>query len=156
MRSLLKSLKFILAAHILIVTVSIDPVLATVGLAEWSLETPGGNHIGHFDPYAEHGTVVISKEQEMPKLHVTRIERWLYYRGFVAGKAEHEFFLFNEKNKEVKRYSSKEQLDQAIKELKLGTAKSKWLTPQDGWEKTWGKVKNTKLKKTKPPKEKEG
>lgn len=124
----------------------LTPLLASVGLEEWHVETPGKNLVGHFDPFAEHGTVIISREKDVPKLHVKRIERWLYYRGYVAGEADHQFFLFNENTKEIKQFESEQLLTDAVNQLKLGRAKSKWLTAKDGWEKNWGKVKNSKVK----------
>lgn len=145
-----KALKTLLAAASVIFAMSLGtPLLATVGLEEWQLQTPGKNYIGHFDPFADHGTVIVSRETDQPTLHVVRIERWQYLKGYVAGEADHQFFLFNEKTKETKQYPSEQQLNEALQQLRLGRAKSKWLTPKYGWEKNWGKVKNTKLKKHK-------
>lgn len=134
------------ANFLMLVTTLFNPILASVGLEEWHVATPGKNFLGHFDPFADHGTVIISRERDEPRLHVKQINRWQYYRGYVAGEADHQFFLFNERNKELKQFSSEQQLNDAIAQLKLGKAKSKWFTPKEGWEKTWGKVKNAKIK----------
>ncbi len=145
-----KALKtFLATASVIFATWFSAPAFSSVGLEEWHLQTPGKNYIGHFDPFTDHETVIISRENEQPKLHVVRIERWQYLKGYVAGEADHLFFLFNEKNKETKQYQSEQQLNEALQQLKLGRAKDKWLTPRYGWEKNWGKVKNTKLKKDK-------
>lgn len=113
------------------------PCFATAGLAEWEIKTPGGNLISHVDPHiATHGTCLRSDKLET--IYVSRLEWWRYYRGAVAGKAERGFFLFDEANRAVRFFETREALAGTIRERRLGASTSAQLTAADGWYRAWG------------------
>jgi hypothetical protein len=92
-------------------------VQATVGMAEWQTETPGGNRILHLDPLKErYGTCLIGgngadgRPLESAQVHVARIRWWQYYRTYVVGETRRGFFLFDEISRSVDWYDSIEAL----------------------------------------------
>ena len=52
----------------------------------------------------KHGTCL--KEKKGNKVYISKIIWWQYYEGNVIGKNEENFFIFNEKNKDVKKSMS--------------------------------------------------
>jgi len=116
------------------------PVSATIGLAEWSLSTPGSNIVCSSDPFkAEHGTCLRTPEKPgvESKVCVSHIEWWQYHPGYVAGKTEKEFFLFRERDLAVWFEKSEAALLDRIKQLGVKPASGRRLTPKDGWELVW-------------------
>lgn len=111
-----------------------QPARATAGLAEWEITTPGGNLISSIDPYiSQHGICIRVKETVL----VSHLRWWVYYRGFVAGSAEQEFFLFDEKTRSVRRFATEVLLDQAIAVAKLGPPLRERMDGAAGWRETW-------------------
>lgn len=90
---------------------------ATIGMAEWQLETPGGNRILHLDPLKDrYGTCLIGgdgadgRPLESAEVHVAHIRWWQYYRTYVAGETRSGFFLFDEVSRRVDWYDSIEAM----------------------------------------------
>jgi hypothetical protein len=82
------------------------PALATVGAAEWQVETPGGSRIVHLDPYKErHGTCLLGPGGD-DEVYVSNIRWWQYYATYVLGEAESGFFLFDEVSRRVDWYDN--------------------------------------------------
>ena len=109
---------------------------ATIGFAEWEIGTPGGSAVSHTDPWKEkHGTCL--KEKKGDKVYVSKITWWQYYEGNVIGKNDKSYFIFNDKNKDVKNIDSEINLNKEIKELKMGKPLSRKMTPKDGWVLVW-------------------
>ena len=116
---------------------------ADIGLAEWSIKTPGKNLIAHADPLsAEHG-VYLRRATDAAKANekvvfVSHIQWWTYYKDHVVGKAKKGIFVFDERAKTTKYVKDSTNLDDQIKKLKLGKPLSGRLVPQDGWNMNWG------------------
>lgn len=109
---------------------------ATIGAAEWRIVTPGGSIVSSSDPSKErHGTCL--REREGNKVYVSEIIWWQYYEENVIGKNKKGYFIFDEKNKKVKKVDTKSGLNKEIKKLKLGNPKSIKMTPGDGWRLEW-------------------
>ncbi|MGA1871414.1 MAG: hypothetical protein ACMUJM_23030 [bacterium] len=109
---------------------------ATIGVAEWRIVTPGGNIVSSSDPWKEsHGTCL--REREGNKVYVSEIIWWQYFEKKVIGKNKRGYFIFDEKNKKVKKIDTKSSLNKIIKGLKLGNPKSIKMTPADGWSLEW-------------------
>jgi len=87
---------FVTAILFLIVAV---PLLgtATIGLAEWEIDTPNGNRINCTDPWKEnHGTSLITgglRDGRIEKVLVSHIEWWQFHDGLVIGRAKKDQFL---------------------------------------------------------------
>jgi hypothetical protein len=91
--------------------------VATIGLAEWQVTTPGGNRIVHLDPLKDrYGTCLVGgdgedgRPLESAQVHVAQIRWWQYYRTYVAGEARSGYFLFDEISRSVDWYDSIEAL----------------------------------------------
>jgi len=109
---------------------------ASIGCAEWTIVTPGGSIVTHADSWKEkHGTCL--KEKKGNKVYISKIIWWQYYEGNIIGKNVESYFIFNEKNKDVKNIDSEINLNKKIKKLKIGKSKSRKMTPQDGWILNW-------------------
>ncbi|MBL1177265.1 hypothetical protein [Pantanalinema sp. GBBB05] len=126
-------------------TFNAQTALATVGLAEWQVYTPGGNVIVHADGWkeaygdclkADDADLALEPDQQR-QVYVAYLKRWQYYNGYVAGENRQGFFLFNEVNKQVTYFASEPALLQAIARQNLGAPKSNWLTGYDGWIEAW-------------------
>ncbi|UBF28159.1 hypothetical protein K9N68_09880 [Kovacikia minuta CCNUW1] len=119
--------------------------MASIGLAEWSVYTPGGNLISHEDGWKQtYGDCLRADDSDstLPaetrqKVYVAFLEQWRYYKNHVIGKSKAGFFLFHETNKQVTYFRSEPALMAAIAAQNLGTPKSDWLTGQDGWNEAW-------------------
>jgi hypothetical protein len=124
---------------------STAPSLASIGLAEWGVYTPGGNLISHEDGWKErYGDCLRADDadfklpsEERQKVYVAFLQRWRYYKNYVVGESKAGFFLFNETSKKVTYIESEAAFLQAIANQNLGTPKSNWLTGQDGWTEAW-------------------
>jgi hypothetical protein len=116
---------------------------ATVGMAEWTLETPGGNVICRADPYLEeHDTCLRAADPppgtlQDPEIYISHVDRWRFYDHYVAGKTSDSFFLFDERDKSIAQFDSEAELDDALKTLEVGQPTSTWLEPGDGWNSNW-------------------
>lgn len=122
-------------------------VMATAGLAEWEIRTPGGNLISSIDPLKSSYGICLRKADQTQGListnpadiYVSHLEWWNYYKGYVAGKGK-QYFLFNEKTRKAQFFATEPQMLQTINVRGLGTPISKRLTAQDGWNQTWSGI----------------
>jgi hypothetical protein len=106
--------------------------MATIGLAEWSVRTPGGAVICHMDGWKErHGDCLRSPDGDT--VHVERLRRWRYHQGIVSGETDDGYFLYDERTSRVRRFGSERLLREAIARLDVGRPLSGWLTAADGW-----------------------
>jgi hypothetical protein len=104
---------------------------ATVGLAEWEVDTPGGNHISHIDPWiAEHGTCLRSGES----IFVSHIDWWQLYKGKVVGHKPAGIFVFDERTKQVEQLAAS-AVERSLRTL--GKPLGRRMTPQDGYDGEW-------------------
>jgi hypothetical protein len=111
---------------------------AGVGLAEWTIETPGKNRIADSDLFANQGVCLHRPAKaggvlDNKAVCIPHIQWWIYFKGHVVGEAKQGFFLFDERSKKVQYFDSRANLDAGLKKLKLEKPLSKRLTPQDGW-----------------------
>ncbi len=112
---------------------------AGIGLAEWTLKTPGMNLIADADPFSDTHGVCLRQPADPKKgldkdtVLVSHIQWWMYYQDFVVGKAKKGYFVVDERTKDVQYSKDSASLDQKIAQLKLGKPLSKRLVPQDGW-----------------------
>lgn len=112
-------------------------VMATAGLAEWEIRTPGGNLISSIDPLKSSYGICLRKADQTQGListnpadiYVSHLEWWNYYKGYVAGKGK-QYFLFNEKTRKAQFFATEPQMLQTIFARGLGTPISKRLTAQ--------------------------
>lgn len=113
---------------------------ATAGFAEWEIKTPGGNLISRVDPFiATHGTC-LRHDGQPEAIYVSHLEWWRYYRGAVTGQAKLGLFLFDEINRTVRYFETREALAAAVRQRRLGAPTSAPLTPKDGWNQVWAPV----------------
>ncbi|GBO53405.1 hypothetical protein APA_1312 [Pseudanabaena sp. lw0831] len=86
---------------------------ATIGIAEWSTSTPGGNKIGNNDtlPPSAKGTAIYNNR----KVFVDRVGKIGFYDGAIIGETDNKFFLFDESTKALTKYSTKSELCADIK-----------------------------------------
>ena len=114
---------------------------ATAGLAEWEVYTPGGHVVSHSDVFKDqHGTCLRSDAQgDLGKaiIFASRLERWRYYPGLVAGQDERGYFLFDERTERVERASSEAELFGLLRARGVAEPDTGWLTPDDGWQEAW-------------------
>lgn len=128
---------------------------ATVGMAEWAVTTPGTNVICHADPFiTQHGTCLRPADKApgvvvADTVYVARIEWWQYFPGHVVGKAQKGFFVFNESSKTVVHSDTEAALKKQLKALAIGSPLTRRLTPQDGWQLTWGLAMRQRLEQLK-------
>ena len=128
---------------------------ATAGMAEWDLYTPGSNVVCHSDPFiAQHGTCLRPADKTPgviadQTVFVARIEWWQYFPGYVVGKAQKGFFVFNEASKAVVWCDTEEALTGRLKTLALGQPLTRRLTPGDGWQLTWAPAMRQGLERLK-------
>lgn len=117
--------------------------VATIGLAEWEVYTPGGNVISHSDAWQDlcgDGDCLRADTSDLNSerlVFVTDLKRWRFYNGYVIGETKNEYFIFHEASKEIKKYRTEKQFFDALEEAKLGEPKSSWLTKDDAWEEAW-------------------
>jgi hypothetical protein len=132
---------FIAAISTVFMIASSQICLASIGLAEWTVYTPGGNIICHSDGWketyrdclrADDSDRSLSLEQRQ-KVYVPHLRRWRYYRDYVIGENDQGVFAFNEINKAVQYFKNENELLKAVQQNRLGRAKSDWLTASDGW-----------------------
>lgn len=120
------------------------PTHATIGLAEWSVQTPGTNIVCHSDPYKEsHGTCLRPSDDQIAKnpsvtVYISDIEWWQYFPGRVIGKAAKGCFIFDESPKTVGFHTSEADLRARLTQLSAGKPTTRPLTPKDGWALNWG------------------
>ncbi|MEE3715800.1 hypothetical protein V2H45_03455 [Tumidithrix elongata RA019] len=102
---MLKPIQFLL---VLIAILCVQmPAWATIGLAEWSISTPGGNTIGNNDTLPPKvGTAIYRGD----RVYVDRLGNYGFYDGVIIGETDRKFFLFDESTKAVTKFSTKEQL----------------------------------------------
>jgi len=116
-------------------------VRATAGLAEWEVYTPGGHIVSHSDVFKdEHGTCLRSDTPGDPgkaSIFASRLARWRYYPGLVAGQDERGYFLFDERTEQVERAASESDLQDLVRARGVAEPDSAWLTPDDGWQEAW-------------------
>jgi hypothetical protein len=107
---------------------------ATVGLAEWEVDTPGGNHISHIDPWiAEHGTCLRSGE----RIFVSHIDWWQLYRGKVVTHTPAGVYVFDERTKQVELLAAP-AVERSLHAL--GKPLGRRMTPQDGYDGQWRSI----------------
>jgi hypothetical protein len=121
------------------------PVLATAGMAEWEIATPGGHRISHIDPLKERYGTCLRKADDTPgivvddpaRVYVEQLQWWQYYPGYVVGKARDKLFLFEESTHAVHYFGTEGELALEIKRRGLGRPVSQRKTPADGWKEAW-------------------
>jgi hypothetical protein len=112
--------------------------LATAGMAEWQMPTPGGNLISHDDPYVEkHGTCLRAASGAEARVYVSKVRWWQFFNHYVVGGAEGGYFLFREPTGALERFVDRASMQKRLRELAPGKALSKRMLPQDGWESVW-------------------
>lgn len=119
---------------------SVSTVLATVGLAEWEVRTPGGHLISHTDQFKErHGDCLRSEDPQQgePRVWVSQLSRWRYYEGLVVGESQRGFFLFDERSETLSTFDDEPALRRALDGRDPGPPISPWLTGVDGWREAW-------------------
>ena len=125
----------------MLIVVGQPAVRATAGLAEWEVYTPGGHIVSHSDVFKDqHGTCLRSDAQGDPgkaSIFASRLERWRYYPGLVAGQDERGYFLFDERTERVERAGSESDLQALVRARGIAQTDSGWLTPDDGWQEAW-------------------
>ena len=116
------------------------PAMATVGLAEWEIATPGGQRISHVDPLkARFGTCLRDPQRAGDAaVFVSHLEWWTFHPGYVVGKARSGFFLFHEPTRRVDVYPTEQLLSAEVGARHLGPPTSKRMTAEDGWREAWG------------------
>jgi hypothetical protein len=135
-------------AALLVAGFAILPVrqaLATAGVAEWEIVTPGGNRISHIDPLKERHGTCLRKADDNPgvvvddpaRVYVEQLEWWQYYPSYVVGKARDRLFLFEESTHTVHYFVTEDELSGEIKHKGLGQPASQRKTPADGWNEAW-------------------
>lgn len=123
--------------------IALLPCHATIGLAEWSLQTPGTNIVCQSDPFKEtHGTCLRPSDEQLAKkpdvtVYVSHIEWWQYFPGRVIGKAAKGFFIFDEAPKTVVYHMAEADLRARLTQLSAGKPITRPLTPKDGWALNW-------------------
>src|SRR5262249_15416337 len=118
---------------------------ATAGLAEWEIQTPGGNVISHIDPLKARYGDCLRKPDDTPGLvsdrpqdvFVAHLEWWRYYPGHGVGKGRAGYFVFVETTRVVTFVSTESRLYDEIRRRGLGAPLSARLTPADGWNEAW-------------------
>jgi hypothetical protein len=128
---------------------------ATVGFAEWEIDTPGGNKIGRLDSWKEkHGTCLLTAGDERglrhgrdEEVYVSHIGWWQFFEGYIIGESKQAFFLFDEQLKVARFFKSEALLKRRVNELRIGRPISKKLTPSDGWTMVWGPVLKAQYEK---------
>mgnify|MGYP001814371545 FL=1 len=127
---------------------------ATIGFAEWQIQTPGNNLISHIDPLKERYSTCLRPADRAPgsiyegelKVYVSHLRWWQYYNGYVVGKGNRGYFIFNEKSAAVEFFIRRDLLEKGITKRRLGNPTSKKMLPGDGWAMVWG----PKLEKNDP------
>jgi hypothetical protein len=111
---------------------------ATVGLAEWEIDTPGGHRIAHGDAWkVEHGDCLLSKDDDRPL--VSHLVRWRYYPGLVIGRTTTDWFLLDEKTEAITRFADERSAEAALRK-RPPTGRppmSDWMSASDGWTEAW-------------------
>ena len=112
---------------------------ATIGLAEWSVSTPGAHLVCSQDPFkAEHGVCLRTSDKsgqgEVGRVWVSKIQWWQYYKGAVAGECARGHFLFEEKSHQLSYVPTEVALKSLIKGLPAPKPLTRRITPEDGWK----------------------
>jgi hypothetical protein len=114
---------------------------ATIGLAEWTVYTPGGHLISRTDSFKdEHGICLRtdgSPGGEDVEILVSRMTRWRYYPNHVVGRDSTGFFIFDETTRVVRRFEREASFERALDTRRLGQPLSRWLEGGDGWREAW-------------------
>ncbi|HLK90231.1 MAG TPA: hypothetical protein VKZ18_10075 [Polyangia bacterium] len=111
---------------------------ATVGLAEWQIDTPGGHRITHGDAWmAEHGDCLLRRGDERPL--VSHLVRWRYYPGLVLGRTTTDSFLLDERTEALARFPDERAALAALRRRPPAARAplSDWMTADDGWTEAW-------------------
>lgn len=109
---------------------------ATIGAAEWKLETPGGHVVSHSDSWKEkHGTCI--KEKKGDKIFISKIVWWQYYEKTIVGETDSRYFIFDEEDQMRIFVENENEFKKVLKSLNVGKPLSKRMTPQDGWALVW-------------------
>ena len=110
---------------------------ASIGLGEWTIETPGKNQIAKTDQLGKRGVCLHrpfkNGQLEEKDVLVTQIRWWSYGQKHVVGKAKKGYFVFDEKSASTQFYKRHKEFDAATKALKIDAAEGSRLTAQDGW-----------------------
>jgi hypothetical protein len=113
-----------------------SPGLATIGMTEWQIVTPGGNRIAHLDPWKEnYGTCLIggrgddTQSAEAAEVLIAHIRWWQYYRTYVIGETDSGYFLFDEVSRFVSWYDSVEAARTHARQRSGGGPLSEPMTP---------------------------
>jgi len=114
---------------------------ATIGVAEWTVYTPGGHLISRTDSFKdEHGTCLRadgSTGSADLEIFVSRMTRWRYYPNHVVGSTATGFFIFDEVTREVRHFEREASFERALDTRRLGRPLSRWLDGSDGWREAW-------------------
>jgi hypothetical protein len=122
------------------------PALATIGLAEWEVRTPGTNIICHSDPFIATHDTCLRPPDDAPgvtaseTIYVSHIEWWQYFKGYVVGKAKKGFFVFDETTRKVTHHETEALWQTRLKELSLDTPLTRRILPADGWKISWAPI----------------
>lgn len=131
-----QTLVCLLVSSLLTVLQSAD-CAARIGLAEWSIETPGKNFLANSDLFTNQGICLhrpaTGGALDNKAVCVSHIQWWMYYEGHVVGKAKKGLFLFDERSRETRYFENQASLDGGMKQLKLEKPRSRRFVPQDGW-----------------------
>ncbi len=133
------SLFRMVSRSVFVIILSASAASATAGLAEWSIQTPGGNEIDASDRlHGKFGIALIAGiAVDPPQVLVPNLKRWKYYQGFIAGESSAGFFLMNEKTHQLFRMKTEPLLTQKLNELGLNVSLSGWLNGEDGYQEAW-------------------
>ncbi len=124
---------------ILLLALAEASLLATAGLAEWEIRTPGGALISYVDTFlAKHGVCLRTARPET--IHMSHVEWWIPHRNALAGKARKGFFLFDETSRSALLFATEQELNRAVSERRLGPPSGARMTPADGWRQVWEPV----------------
>ena len=120
---------------------------ATAGFAEWSIPTPLGNEVNHTDPFiGTDGTSVRPQgHNESDAPFIVKVNSWVFYAGYIAGKAEKGFFLFNEVTKEVEYFPGEVEQETRMREKGLIHPLSRPYDFDKGWWEAWAENQNTEF-----------
>ena len=121
--------------------------MSTAGFSEWDVPTPLGNSVDHTDPFiGQYGTSIRpSGHFESDAPFVVKVETWIFYAGYIAGKAEKGFFLFNEMTKETEYFTDEAEQTKRILEKGLTHPLSRPYDGGKGWREVWAENRNPKF-----------
>jgi hypothetical protein len=114
---LIKILRFLLPIlTIAILSISM-PSWGTIGLAEWSSPTPGGNEIGACDVCPGKGLTIYKGSHA----YVEEIKEFGFYDRAIIGRSAKGYFAFDEQTKQAVYFKDRQQLCSQVK-----AANRKW------------------------------